>query len=65
MKTAFETLSEYPQLIGFGLNCCAPTDVTPFLKEVVPIRDKHKSTSSFIKLIVYPNSGQNWISGTG
>jgi len=60
MKNAFETLSKYPQIWGFGINCCSPKSVAPFLKEFSTWNGQE-----MIKPIVYPNSGQDWVRGIG
>jgi len=63
LVTAYESLSKYPQLWGFGMNCCGPPDVTALLTELQKVRKD--SGNSSVKLIVYPNTGQDWVSGKG
>jgi homocysteine S-methyltransferase len=63
---AYETLQKYPQLWGFGINCCHPSDVTALLTAFQEIRQsKNDARSNSIKLIVYPNTGQDWVPGKG
>ncbi|CAL8101745.1 unnamed protein product [Orchesella dallaii] len=59
---AFQTVSKYSNVLGFGTNCINPKNVGPFLKLVSQAKAEAKSD---IKLIVYPNVGKTWIPGQG
>ncbi len=52
MLACVEELEDSLQIIAIGLNCLAPELVTPLLRHL-----RHATTK---KLIVYPNSGEQW-----
>lgn len=60
MEDAYQTLASYPQVWAWGINCCVPKDVGTFLKNV-----KSYNVARPFKIIVYPNSGQDWLPGQG
>ncbi|KAL4656847.1 hypothetical protein GN956_G4612 [Arapaima gigas] len=47
------------QLVAIGVNCCAPTLVEPLLSSACPLG------SPELSWVVYPNSGEQWVQGTG
>ena len=59
---AFTRVTTYPQVTGFGINCCKPQDVEGFLRAVVPLRN---ALQREVKIVVYPNSGDDWVRGVG
>jgi len=66
MKLVFESVTKYPQVQGFGINCCRPQDIQPFLDQVVPLKKRLlEEEGREILIIVYPNSGDDWIQGQG
>lgn len=62
MEDVYKKLVRFPQVFAFGLNCCMPSDIEEFLKQV---KKYQKDSSRELKIIVYPNSGQQWVSGQG
>ncbi|XP_031828670.1 betaine-homocysteine S-methyltransferase [Nomia melanderi] len=48
------------QIVAIGVNCLAPTDVTPLLKNI-----NKDEKNEFIPLIAYPNSGEIYSSTEG
>ena len=67
MTLVFETItSKYSQVSGFGINCCKPNDIQPFLNEIVPLKKSLlEKESKNVRIIVYPNSGDDWTQGIG
>lgn len=60
MEDAFKTVATYAQVVACGINCCMPKDVETFLKNV-----KVYKAIRPLEIIVYPNSGQDWVPGQG
>ncbi|XP_065843927.1 homocysteine S-methyltransferase YbgG-like isoform X2 [Oscarella lobularis] len=55
LSDAVSSLIDFPQAIGFGINCTAPIYVKSLLDEIRPLVEKKGKT-----LVVYPNSGEKW-----
>ncbi|KAI1899646.1 hypothetical protein AGOR_G00063930 [Albula goreensis] len=56
---AMQVARRSKQLVAIGVNCCAPTLVEPLLESAA----RHKSPD--LSWIAYPNSGEDWVVGTG
>ncbi|XP_018605690.2 uncharacterized protein LOC108933242 isoform X1 [Scleropages formosus] len=56
---AVQVACQTKQLVAVGVNCCAPTLVEPLLASVPPL------SSPQLSWVVYPNSGEQWVPGTG
>jgi S-methylmethionine-dependent homocysteine/selenocysteine methylase len=65
MELALQTVSKFPQVVAFGINCCKPADISPFLRHVLDIKSRGTDAMKAMKIVVYPNSGQEWIRGVG
>lgn len=56
LADAYAPISDVPSVFAAGVNCCAPRDVLP----AVRIAAKHSGKP----VVAYPNSGEEWQSGT-
>jgi homocysteine S-methyltransferase len=54
LADAFAVTAGVPEIVAVGVNCCAPDDVLPAIRQA-------RETGS--PVIVYPNSGEHWDSG--
>lgn len=52
LSDAFAVAAGVPQVIAVGVNCCAPSDVTPAVRLARDITRK--------PVVAYPNSGEAW-----
>jgi homocysteine S-methyltransferase len=52
LADAFAVAAGVPQIVAVGVNCCAPEDVLP---AIIAARQ-----GTGLKVIVYPNSGEQW-----
>jgi homocysteine S-methyltransferase len=55
LAEAFAVAAEAPEVVAVGVNCCAPSDVTPAIAAAREATGK--------PVIVYPNSGEGWDAG--
>ncbi|KAG5833353.1 homocysteine S-methyltransferase [Anguilla rostrata] len=56
---AVQVAKRSKQLVAVGVNCSEPTLVEPLLESVAP----HRSPD--LSWVAYPNSGHDWVPGTG
>jgi homocysteine S-methyltransferase len=52
LTEAFALAATCPEIVAVGVNCCAPSEVTPALRAARAVSDK--------PAVVYPNSGEEW-----
>src|SRR5262249_25955647 len=52
LADAFTVAAGVPQIVAVGVNCCAPEDVLPAIIAARQVTG--------LKVIVYPNSGEQW-----
>ncbi|MFC5993586.1 homocysteine S-methyltransferase [Pseudonocardia hispaniensis] len=57
LAEAFALLTDVPEIVAVGVNCCAPADVSPAIATARAITGK--------PVIVYPNSGEGWDAARG
>lgn len=55
LAEAFAVAAGVPQIVAVGVNCCAPDDVLAAVEIAREVTGK--------PVIVYPNSGEGWVSG--
>lgn len=54
-KDCVQALLPYENIVGYGINCCLPSTITPLVKSVIDIVPKDRY------LLVYPNSGEEFV----
>lgn len=55
LRDCVQSLLPFNNIVGFGINCCNPSIVTPLIKSVIDVIPKDRY------LLVYPNTGEEFL----